>query len=183
MTLPLARRPDPGTTSLSTAPCRSSIPAAAKRTRSPPPWQLRRDGAGRSGRLARPQVQKQDQPAAQREQNGGIPAGRDTAHQSDGQSGCPRNGTKRALIGKASGSTDRSSCPDAVRYLSVTTAIWRSKVTDDDAQRDKKETARCAAFPQLAGRFRRWWQVLGSNQRRLSRRFYSPLSFARVTGR
>ena len=25
---------------------------------------------------------------------------------------------------------------------------------------------------QLAGRFRRWWQVLGSNQRRLSRRFY-----------
>jgi hypothetical protein len=28
---------------------------------------------------------------------------------------------------------------------------------------------------QLAGRFRRWWQVLGSNQRRLSRRFYSPL--------
>jgi hypothetical protein len=33
---------------------------------------------------------------------------------------------------------------------------------------------------QLAGRFRRvWqvlWQVLGSNQRRLSRRFYSPLA-------
>jgi hypothetical protein len=28
---------------------------------------------------------------------------------------------------------------------------------------------------QLAGRFRRWWQVLGSNQRRLSRRFYRPL--------
>ena len=29
---------------------------------------------------------------------------------------------------------------------------------------------------QLAGRFRRWWQVLGSNQRRLSRRFYSTLA-------
>src|ERR1700678_3146257 len=26
---------------------------------------------------------------------------------------------------------------------------------------------------QRTGRFRRWWQVLGSNQRRLSRRFYS----------
>jgi hypothetical protein len=25
------------------------------------------------------------------------------------------------------------------------------------------------------GPFRRWWQVLGSNQRRLSRRFYRPL--------
>jgi hypothetical protein len=29
---------------------------------------------------------------------------------------------------------------------------------------------------QLAGRFRRWWQVMGSNQRRLSRRFYRPLA-------
>jgi hypothetical protein len=28
---------------------------------------------------------------------------------------------------------------------------------------------------QLAGRFRWWWQVLGSNQRRLSRRFYRPI--------
>ena len=33
---------------------------------------------------------------------------------------------------------------------------------------------RRAAFPQPGGRFRRWWQVLGSNQRRLSRRFYRP---------
>ena len=31
--------------------------------------------------------------------------------------------------------------------------------------------ARRAAFPQPAGRFPWWWQVLGSNQRRLSRRF------------
>jgi len=30
---------------------------------------------------------------------------------------------------------------------------------------------------QLAGRFRSVWQVLGSNQRRLSRRFNRPLSF------
>jgi hypothetical protein len=27
------------------------------------------------------------------------------------------------------------------------------------------------AYPQARGCFRRWWQVLGSNQRRLSRRF------------
>ncbi len=31
---------------------------------------------------------------------------------------------------------------------------------------------------QLTGRLRRWWQVLGSNQRRLSRRFYRPLPLA-----
>jgi hypothetical protein len=38
-------------------------------------------------------------------------------------------------------------------------------------------------MPQLADRFRRWWQVLGSDQRRLSRRFYRPLSPTRATGR
>ena len=37
----------------------------------------------------------------------------------------------------------------------------------------EKATAREAGNPQLTGRFRRSWQVLGSNQRRLSRRFYS----------
>ena len=36
-------------------------------------------------------------------------------HQSGEQSGGPRNGTKRTRIGKASGSTDRSFGPDAVR--------------------------------------------------------------------
>ena len=40
-------------------------------------------------------------------------------HQLDKQSGRPCNGTKRARIGKASGSTDRSFGPDAVRYTSV----------------------------------------------------------------
>ena len=94
-------------------------------------------------------------------------------HQSGEQSRGPRNGTKRARIGKASGSTDRLLCPDAVIYMSVTTATHRPAVTHPDTWRDKKKTARRAAFPQRAGRFRRWWQVLGSNQRRLSRRFYS----------
>ena len=37
----------------------------------------------------------------------------------------------------------------------------------------QSENSPLAKKIQLAGRFRRWWQVLGSNQRRLSRRFYS----------
>jgi hypothetical protein len=41
-------------------------------------------------------------------------------HQSDEQSGRPRNRTNRARIGKASGSADRSFGPDAVRYAEVT---------------------------------------------------------------
>src|ERR1700722_13513650 len=60
----------------------------------------------------------------------------------------------------------------------VHTAMHRPIVTHPDTWRDKKETARRAAFPQPAGRFRRWWQVLGSNQRRMSRRFYRPLPLA-----
>jgi hypothetical protein len=62
---------------------------------------------------------EQDQPAAQREQNGAEPAGRDARPYTSqmGQSGCPGNGIKRARIGKASGSADRSFGPDAVRYI------------------------------------------------------------------
>ena len=66
---------------------------------------------------------EQGQPAAQREQNGGEPAaGMHGMHQSDGVVRVPRNGTKRARTGKASGSTHRSFGPDAVRYMSVTIA-------------------------------------------------------------
>jgi hypothetical protein len=104
------------------------------------------------------------------------------ANRSDEQSRRPGNGTKRARIGRASGYTDRSFRPDAVRYMSVTTATYRPAVTHPDIRRDKKETARRAAFPQPAGRFRRWWQVLGSNQRRLSRRFYRPPQLRSVYG-
>jgi hypothetical protein len=96
------------------------------------------------------------------------------AHQLDEQSRRPDNGTKRAQIGKASGYTHRSFRPDAVHHMYATTATHRPIVTHPDTRRDKKKTARRAAFPQPAGRFRRWWQVLGSNQRRLSRRFYRP---------
>jgi hypothetical protein len=48
----------------------------------------------------------------------------------------------------------------------------------NETRQDKRKTARIAETSQLAGRFRRWWQVLGSNQRRLSRRFYRPLPLA-----
>ena len=61
-----------------------------------------------------------------------------------------------------------------VRYLSVDPATQRPTALRDDTPRDREETARIAENSQLAGRFRRWWQVLGSNQRRLSRRFYRP---------
>jgi hypothetical protein len=77
---------------------------------------------------------------------------------------------------KADGYTDRAIGPDAFRYMSVDTATRRLTVTHRDTRRNKKETARLAENLQLAGRFRRWWQVLGSNQRRLSRRFYRPPS-------
>jgi hypothetical protein len=77
---------------------------------------------------------------------------------------------------KADGYTDRATGLDAVRHASVDTATHRLTVTYCDTRRDTKETARLAENSQLAGRFRRWWQVLGSNQRRLSRRFYRPLS-------
>ena len=83
---------------------------------------------------------------------------------------CPWPSVKKPTV-----RTDRPSGTDAVRYTSVDTATRRLTVTHADTGRDKRETARLAENSQLAGRFRRWWQVLGSNQRRLSRRFYSPL--------
>ena len=63
--------------------------------------------------------------------------------------------------------------PDAVRYMSVTIAIQRLMVAHHDTWRDNAKTARVPGYTQATGCFRWWWQVLGSNQRRLSRRFYS----------
>ena len=65
-----------------------------------------------------------------------------------------------------------------VRHASVDTATQRSTATQGDTRRDRGKRPASHENSQLAGRFRRWWQVLGSNQRRLSRRFYSvPLLF------
>jgi hypothetical protein len=90
----------------------------------------------------------------------------------------PLPGPSVAVRGKPDGVPDRATGTDAVRYTSVDTATHRPAVTHPDTGRDKKETARLAENFQLAGRFRRWWQVLGSNQRRLSRRFYRPLAMS-----
>ena len=69
---------------------------------------------------------------------------------------------------------------DPVRYTSVDTATQRPPARQGDTSRDREKTARIAENSQPAGRFRRWWQVLGSNQRRLSRRFYSPSLLSEV---
>ena len=78
----------------------------------------------------------------------------------------------------SSGYPHRSLAPIPVRYASVDPATSRSKALQGEACWDRAETARLAENSQPAGRFRRWWQVLGSNQRRLSRRFYRPLPLA-----
>jgi hypothetical protein len=95
-------------------------------------------------------------------------------------SGADRAGARRwrgpsvAVRKKADGVHRPCWGTDAVRYASVDTATQRPAALQGDTPRDRAETARIAENSQLAGRFRRWWQVLGSNQRRLSRRFYRP---------
>jgi len=76
----------------------------------------------------------------------------------------------------ASGSVNRLLRPGSVRHMSVTTAMQGLTAAHHDTQRDNNKAAREPGYAQAKGRFRRWWQVLGSNQRRLSRRFYRPLA-------
>ena len=76
----------------------------------------RRDGAGLCGSLPRAAgTNKTSPPSVASRTAENRPPGMRGMHQSGEQSGRPRNGTKRARIGKASGSTDRSFGPDAVR--------------------------------------------------------------------
>src|SRR6266705_3132108 len=77
-----------------------------------------------------------------------------------------------AATEETSGSVNRWLRPDSVRHMSVTTAMQGLTAAHHDTQRDNSEAAREPGYAQATGRFRRWWQVLGSNQRRLSRRFY-----------
>jgi hypothetical protein len=72
--------------------------------------------------------------------------------------------------------------PHSVRHMSVTTATRGLTAAHHETRRDNTEKAREAGNPQITGRFRRWWQVLGSNQRRLSRRFYIPEGAGRGQG-
>jgi hypothetical protein len=82
----------------------------------------------------------------------------------------------------ASGAVNRWLRPDSVRHMSVTTATQRLTAAHHETRRDKTQKAREAGKIQLTGYFRRWWQVLGSNQRRLSRRFYIPEGAGRGQG-
>src|ERR1039457_6128815 len=69
---------------------------------------------------------------------------------------------------------DRGRCPLYVRAQLDTVGLsWTQR-----ALVRLKATASEPGKTQLTGYFRRWWQVLGSNQRRLSRRFYRPLPLA-----
>jgi hypothetical protein len=90
-------------------------------------------------------------------------------------------GTPRTLswpsVEKPTVRTDRPGGPDAVRYASVDTATHRPTVTYRDTGCDKKKRSVGPRFRSRWAVFRWWWPVLGSNQRRLSRRFYRPLSF------
>jgi hypothetical protein len=85
-----------------------------------------------------------------------------------------------AATEETSGSVNRSLRPDSVRHMSVTTARQGLPAAHHDTQRDKRKKAREPGYAPVTGRFRRWWQVLGSNQRRLSRRFYRehPVKFS-----
>ena len=66
---------------------------------------------------------------------------------------------------------DRGCCPLYVRAQPETAGLpWTQR--DHTGQ---KATAREPDKSQATNRSRWWWQVLGSNQRRLSRRFYRPL--------
>ena len=64
---------------------------------------------------------------------------------------------------------------DAVRYMSVHS--WKQPDSHGGGGTLPwgKATAREPETSQLTGRFRRWWQVMDSNQRTLSRRLHRPL--------
>jgi hypothetical protein len=90
----------------------------------------------------------------------------------------------RALQGHAAVPTIRARratvvIADAVRYMSVDSRKWPDSQGRGGTTTAGSTTARTGEHPQTTGRFRWWWQVLwqvlASNQRRLSRRFYRPL--------
>src|SRR5258706_7660425 len=58
--------------------------------------------------------------------------------------------------------------------MSVTTDTQRLTEARHDTRRDNDKAASKPGYVQVTGHFCRSWQVLGSNQRRLSRRFYRP---------
>ena len=84
----------------------------------------------------------------------------------------PRGPCPWPSVEKPTVRTDRPDGPDAVRYsyTSVDTATYRPAATYRIHGVTRRKRS-CGRVSEPGGRFRRWWQVLGSNQRRLSRRF------------
>ena len=72
------------------------------------------------------------------------------------------------------GSPRREARDDSTTTQPRTAAEHRIQPDTPGHQRDRPPTVK----PLVRGHLRRWWQVLGSNQRRLSRRFYRPLPLA-----
>jgi hypothetical protein len=72
--------------------------------------------------------------------------------------------------------------PESVRHMSVTTATRGLTTAHHETRRHNNKKARKTGKTQLTGYLCRWWQVLGSNQRRLSRRFYIPEEAGRGQG-
>src|SRR6516165_662033 len=58
--------------------------------------------------------------------------------------------------------------------LGTATRIWAPGAASSRTRQDQPLTTSM----QVRGCFHRWWQVMGSNHRRLSRRFYRPLPLA-----
>ena len=107
----------------------------------------------------------------------------DRDRHSNDQKQSPRRSDAYKRIGP-SGSVNRLLRPDSVRHMSVTTAMQGLTAAHHGTQWDCSKAAREPGYAQAMGRFRRWWQVLGSNQRRLSRRFYrTPIPTHRNTHR
>ena len=92
----------------------------------------------------------------------------------------PGQGTRGPCAGQIRASK-RPRTPLPGRYMSVDSATQGPIALQGDTRRDREETARIAANSQLAGRFRRMWQVVDSNHRRRSRRFTDRCTYPRRT--
>jgi hypothetical protein len=75
---------------------------------------------------------------------------------------------------KPPGQSQGLQAPPPVRHMSVHSRTLRPPAGLSGTWRDNAKNGPRAGKPQPTGRLCRWWQVLGSNQRRLSRRFYRP---------
>jgi hypothetical protein len=90
---------------------------------------------------------------------------------------CPqlvrRRGPVRGCPWKTSGHPDRPYGTNPARHTSVDTATSRPTALRGDTRRDRERRPASHENSQLAGHNRRWWQVLGSNQRRLSQEVFT----------